>query len=293
MRHKNIRINGTNVSYVQAGQGPVVLLLHGLGASKVTWTCNVEPLAQAGFTVLALDLPGHGDSDKPRHLSYDPLNAAKLIYDFSRALGVDRLSLVGSSAGGLMVGLFALEHPEMTDRLVLVGSGGLGKQLPWFLRAISLPVVGDLFYLPGLYKKMGATKRIFYRPPPFVDEVIDELQRVRTLPGARRAALRSIRSSIDYSGLRRHRYIVDRLKDSPVPLMTVWGENDIIIPISHAHRLRRELPDSAMHIIPECGHWPHMEKADQFNRLLLEFLERSSVDVAAPRLDAVRRPAPA
>ena len=293
MRHENIVLNGTNVSYVQAGRGPVVLLLHGLGASRVTWSCNVEPLAEAGFTVLAVDLPGHGDSDKPFHLSYDPISGARLLYDFARALGVDRLSLVGSSAGGLMVGLFALEHPEMTDRLVLVGSGGLGKKLPWFLRFISLPVLGELFYQPYFYQKMGATKRIFYRPPPFVDEVISELQRVRSLPGARRAALRSIRSSIDYSGLRRQRYIVDRLKESPVPLMTVWGENDIIIPISHAHRLRRELPDSTIHIIPECGHWPHMEKADQFNRLLVEFLERPVVDKAALRLAAAPRPAPA
>ena len=243
--------------------------------------------------MLALDLPGHGDSDKPFHLSYDPISGARLLYDFARALDVDRLSLVGSSAGGLMVGLFALEHPEMTDRLVLVGSGGLGKKLPWFLRLISLPVMGELFYQPYLYQKMGATKRIFYRPPPFVDEVIDELQRVRALPGARRAALRSIRSSIDYSGLRRHRYIVDRLKDSPVPLMTVWGENDIIIPISHAHRLRRELPDSTIHIIPECGHWPHMEKADQFNRLLVGFLPNPAEDEAALPLNGVQQRAPA
>ena len=83
MRHENIVLNGTNVSYVQAGQGPVVLLLHGLGASRVTWSCNVEPLAEAGFTVLALDLPGHGDSDKHFHLSYDPISGAPPALRFS------------------------------------------------------------------------------------------------------------------------------------------------------------------------------------------------------------------
>ena len=216
-QHKNIVLNGVNVRYVQAGQGPVVLMLHGLGASMVTWSRNIEPLAEAGFTVLALDLPGHGDSDKPDHLSYDPVSGAQLLYDFARALDVERLSLVGSSAGGLMVGLLTLDHPEIVDRLVLVGSGGLGKRVSWFLRFISLPVVGDLFYQPWIHQRMGVTKRIFYKPPSFVDEVLSELHRVRSLPGSRRAALRSIRSSVNYFGLRRHRYIVDRLKESPVP----------------------------------------------------------------------------
>ena len=255
-----------------------MLLLHGLGASSATWSRNIEPLAEAGFTVLALDLPGHGDSDKPGHLSYDPISGAQLLYDFAKTLSVERWSLVGSSAGGLIAGLFALDHPEIVDRLVLVGSGGLGKSVSWFLRIISLPVLGELLYQPWLHDKMGLTKKIFYKPPPFVDEVLGELHRTRSLPGSRRAALSAIRSSINYFGLRRHRNIVDRLKESPVPLMTVWGEQDIIIPISHADRIRRELPNSTVHTMPECGHWPHMEKPDEFNHLLTTFLRRATVD---------------
>ena len=256
--------------------------MHGLGASLVTWSRNIEPLAEAGFTVLAPDLPGHGDSDKPGHLSYDPLSGAQLLHDFARALGVERLSLVGSSAGGLMVGLFALEYPEIVDRLVLVGSGGLGKRVSCFLRMISLPILGDLFYQPWLHQRMGTTKRIFYQPPPFMDEVLTELHRVRSLPGSKRAALRSIRSSINYFVLKRHRYIVDRLKECPVPLMTVWGEKDIIIPISQADMVRRELPNSIVHTMPECGHWPHMEKPEEFNRLLTTFLRNATVDGTGP-----------
>ena len=259
-----------------------MLMLHGLGASSVTWSRNIEPLAEAGFTVLALDLPGHGDSDKPDHLSYDPVSGAQLLYDFARALGVERLSLVGSSAGGLMVGLFALEHPEIVERLVLVGSGGLGRRVSWFLRFIFLPVLGDLLYQPWIHYRIGVTKRIFYTLPPFVDEVLSELHRVRSLPGSRRAALCAIRSSINYFGLKRHRYIVDRLKESPVPLLTVWGEKDIIIPVSHADMIRRELPNSTVHTMPECGHWPHMEKPDEFNHLLPTFLRHATVDGTGP-----------
>ena len=275
---KNVTLGGIKVGYVRTGQGPVVLFLHGVGASLVTWCRNVEPLADAGFTVVALDLPGHGDSDKPKHLSYDPVSGAKLIEDFSDALGIGRLSLVGSSAGGLIAGLFALEHPQRVERMVLVASGGLGRKVSWFLRLISLPLVGELAYRPSIFHRVGISKRIFHRSSPFLDQVLTELRRVRTLPGARRAVLQAIRSSVNCLGLRSQHYILDRLKDSPVPLMTVWGEEDIIIPVSNADLVRRELPNSVVRTFPQCGHWPHMEQADAFNDLLIRFLKGRLAD---------------
>jgi 4,5:9,10-diseco-3-hydroxy-5,9,17-trioxoandrosta-1(10),2-diene-4-oate hydrolase len=279
--HKSLVLGKLNVHYVQAGQGPVVLLLHGLGTSLVTWSRNIEPLAAAGFTVLAPDLPGHGDSDKPAHLSYDPVDGARLIHQFLQSLGVERVSLVGNSAGGLVVGLFALSHPEKVDRLVLVASGGLGRRVSWFLRVFSLPVLGELLYQPQL-QNVDISKRIFYQAPPFLDEIMAEMYRVRALPGVRRAGLRAIRSSINFLGLRQNRYILPRLKQSPVPLLTVWGREDNIIPVSHARLVRQELPHSVVRIMPQCGHWPHMEKAEQFNDLLIRFLRGALDDGTHP-----------
>jgi pimeloyl-ACP methyl ester carboxylesterase len=279
--HKRVVLGGLNVHYVQAGQGPVVLLLHGLGTSLVTWSRNIEPLAAAGFTVLAPDLPGHGDSDKPAHLSYDPVDGARLIHQFLQSLGVARVSLVGNSAGGLVVGLFALSHPENVDRLVLVASGGLGRRVSWFLRVFSLPVLGELLYQPQL-QNVDISKRIFYQAPPFLDEIMAEMYRVRALPGVRRAGLRAIRSSINFLGLRQNRYILPRLKQLPVPLLTVWGREDNIIPVSHARLVREELPHSLVRIMPQCGHWPHMEKAEQFNDLLIRFLRGALDDGTQP-----------
>ena len=270
--HKTLSVWGLNVRYVQAGEGPVVLLLHGLGTSLLTWYCNIDALADAGYRVIAPDLPGYGDSDKPSHLDYGPESAANFVYDFSQELGLDRFSLVGSSAGGLIAGLFALEYPEMVEKMVLVGSGGFGRKVSWFLRVMSLPVVGDLIYQPWLNNKMEATKYLFYRPPAILEELLPEMNRVKLLPGARAAMLRSIRSSINLWGLRKEGYILERLKASPVPLMTVWGADDIIIPVSHAEAVRRELPESVVRIIPECGHWPQMEKPGQFNPILTGFL---------------------
>ena len=280
--HKTVSIWGLNVHYVQAGEGPVVLLLHGLAASLLTWYCNVDALVDAGYTVVAPDLPGFGDSDTPSHLDYDPLSAATFVHDFSQKLGLNKFSLVGSSAGGLVAGLFALENPGMVDKMVLVGSAGFGREVSWFLRLVSVPVLGDLLYQPWLNNKVGVSKYLFYRPPEVLEELLPEMNRVKLLPGARTATLRSLRSSINIWGLSRQAYILDRLKGSDVPLMTVWGAEDIIIPVSHAEVARRVLPNSVVRVIPQCGHWPHMEQPGQLNPMLTSFLGGDPVQSAQP-----------
>ena len=106
------------------------------------------------------------------------------------------------------------------------------------------------------------------------------MNRMELLPGEREAVLRSIRSSISLRGVRKEGYILERLKGSEVPLMTIWGENDRIIPVRHADDVRRELPDSVVRVIPECGHWPQMEKPDQFNPMLISFLQGDPIQTA-------------
>jgi pimeloyl-ACP methyl ester carboxylesterase len=270
--YKTISVWGLNIRYVEAGDGPVVLLLHGLADSLLSWYCNIDALADAGYRVIAPDLPGSGGSDKPDHLEYDPDSAADFVYDFTQELHVERFSLVGSSAGGLISGLFALEHPEMVEKMALVGSGGFGRRVSWLLRAVLVPVLGDIVYQPWVNEKMGITKRLFHRPPPILDELLLQMNHMRQLPGARAAVLRGIRSSITLRGVRKAAYILDRLKSSDVPLMTVWGAEDRIIPVQHAEDVRRELPGSIVEVIPECGHWPQMEKPSVFNPMLIDFL---------------------
>ena len=267
-----LNIDGVKVHYVQQGQGPAVLLLHGLGTSLVTWAQNIQPLAAAGYRVVALDLPGHGDSDKPRHLSYDPSTGARLVHRVLHALGVERASLVGNSAGGLIVGMYALAYPKQVERLVLVSAGGLGRQVAWFLRMFSLPGVGELLYQPQWQSGVDLSRRISYQVPSFRDQVLPEMRRVRSLPGSRRATLQALRSSVDLFGQRRSRYILPSLRQLPAPLLTVWGEEDNILPVHHAEAVRQALPDSLVHTIPQCGHWPHMERPEEFNTLLVKFL---------------------
>ena len=276
LEHKRVNLAGVNVHYAQAGEGPVVLLVHGLGTSSVTWGHNIEPIAAAGYTVLAPDLPGYGDSDKPRWLSYSPEAGARLIHDFLDALGVDRVSLVGNSAGGLISGLFALDHPLRVERLVLVASGGLGRDVSWALRILSVPVLGELIYQPMLLRMLGVGNRLFYRPPAFPEGFLPGPERLD--PESRRATIKAIRSGITLFGQKKRCRIIDRLAGLAVPIMTVWGTEDRYIPVSHAHLISRVLPRSEVRTITECGHWPHMERADEFNALLIRFLEAGPDD---------------
>ena len=268
---KFVDIGGVKVHYIDVGEGPAVLLLHGLGTSLITWQRNVAPLVDAGYRVLALDLPGHGDSDKPRTLSYDPISGANLLRQFLDLREVERASLVGSSAGGLVVGQFSIAYPDLVDRMVLVAAGGLGREVCWYLRLMSVPFLGELIYQPGLQNPIDLSKRIFYQEPPFLKEVLPEMLRVRNMPGARYAAIQAVRSSINLLGLRKQQYILDQLTGLSKPLMAVWGEEDNIIPAVHAEEVRRAIPHSLVRVLPQCGHWPHMEKSDEFNDLLVQF----------------------
>jgi pimeloyl-ACP methyl ester carboxylesterase len=150
--HQTLTLHGHSISYVQKGSGPVLLLIHGMAGALDTWRSVIEPLADQA-TVLAVDLPGHGSSS-PGGGDYSLGALAAFLRDVLMALGHDRVTLVGHSLGGGIAMQFSYQFPEMTERLVLVSSGGLGLEVNPALRAASLPGA-DLF----LSLTAGATKR--------------------------------------------------------------------------------------------------------------------------------------
>ena len=273
---EDVTVDGINVRYAIAGSGPAVLLIHGLASSMITWYCNMDALADAGFTVIAVDLPGYGDSELADHHDYAPESAARFLASFATELGIDRFSVVGNSAGGLIAGITALEYPDRVDSVVLVAAAGLGRRLSWPLRLISIPVVGELIYKPHMIGKAAIIKRIFFRPPTILDDIMPEMLRVRCLPHAPQVMLRSVRSGVNLLGLRPKHKLLHRLRDLPVPVLAVWGAEDQVIPPVKAEDVRRALPNGSIHVLSECGHWPHMEKPEEFNRILTDFLSRPS-----------------
>ena len=122
--HRFVTVDGIRTHYVAAGEGEPLLLLHGLGASLMAWALNIEPLSQK-FSVYAIDIPGHGDSEKP-DIDYQLPTAVDFVREFMNVLGIERASIAGSSMGGMIALRTAVEFPELVDRLVLVDAAGLG-----------------------------------------------------------------------------------------------------------------------------------------------------------------------
>ena len=246
----------------------MAVLVHGVGASSVVWRENISALART-HAVYAVDLPGHGKSSKPRDLDYGAVSGAHFLARFMDVLGVRSATLIGNSAGGLVTALCALSYPQRVERLVLVDTAGLGREISWFLRLASLPFVGELLHTPNIRTTRNLIKSTFYEPRSVNDDVVKEMVAIRNLPEAKRAVLKALRSAISPLGLRKPMMILQRLRGLEKPLLLVWGREDRIIPVSHAYRAARVLPHCELHVIPHCGHWPQMERPEEFNRLVL------------------------
>ena len=283
-RHHDVTVEGLRTHYVAAGQGPPILLLHGLGASAIVWRENIDALSMH-YAVYALDLPGHGDSDKPA-ASYTVQIGVRVLIGFLDALGLAQAALVGSSMGGALAVATALEHPQRVSRLVLVDAAGLGREVAPYLRVGSLPLVGEVFNRPwfGMTNKM--LRGVFHNKRLATVELEEELERTRSSPGARQAELRILRHGVNLLGVRPHTVFQGRLPALKMPVLLVWGARDTVLPVAHAYAAFRMLSTARLVVYPDCGHWPQMERAAEFNRMVGEFL-RGGEDRAPPQPPAL------
>jgi 4,5:9,10-diseco-3-hydroxy-5,9,17-trioxoandrosta-1(10),2-diene-4-oate hydrolase len=188
-------------------------------------------------------------------------------------LGIEEASLIGNSGGGSISTMFSLRHPERVDRLVLVDSGGLGRSVSWFLRIASLPLVGKLLHLHTIDSDRALVASIFHKPRPIDPEIARELRRARNSWHTRMAVVQAIRAGFNIFGVKKELILLDQLEKLDVPLFIVWGEKDGILPVSHALEASQRLPNAKLHIMRGCGHWPHMESPEEFNRVAIQFLE--------------------
>jgi pimeloyl-ACP methyl ester carboxylesterase len=270
-----IVLHGHRVFYRSAGSGPVIVLVHGITSTSATWA-NVLPYLAEQFTVIAPDLLGHGESAKPRG-DYSLGAYASGVRDLLIALGHDRATFVGHSLGGGVAMQLAYQFPEHCDRLVLVSSGGLGREIGLLLRAATLP--GSELVLPLLVNDqlIGAGRavgRLLGRIGLRVHTDVGEVLRghASLSDGATRSAfLHTLRTIVDPWGQRVD--ASDRLYlAKAVPFLLVWGERDPIIPVGHARAAHRLVPGSRLEIFPNAGHFPHLDDPLRFVRLLNEFM---------------------
>ena len=269
-KSRYVTVDGIDTHYVVAGQGPPLLLVHGLGASVVTWRDNIGPLSNA-FQVYAIDLPGHGDTDKP-DFDYAADAIVDFIMGFAQSLNLDRPGIIGNSIGGALGMMTAIRYPELVSRLILVSSASLGREVSIYLRLVSLPILGDVLESSSV----GGTKfmlyKVFHDRSFATEELVEELFRCRRMPGAKKAVVRVIRNTINLLGVRKEHILVDKLECLKLPVMIVWGAQDQILPVSHAYRASKAAAHVRLQVFDQCGHWPHIEKASEFNSLVLKFL---------------------
>jgi pimeloyl-ACP methyl ester carboxylesterase len=276
IRSKCANALGQRIAYQEAGpaSGPVVVLLHGLASDSDTWDRAIAPLAECGLRVIAVDLIGHGRSDKPAG-TYLLDDFAVSLDAFFAAIGLSEVTICGHSLGGAIAIHFGYHYPRHVRRLVLVSAGGLGREVHPMLRAAALPGASGLVglamrpRLARLYRRPALHRALHLTPDNVVN--LRRAGRALTDSAGRRAFFASLRGVIEPTG-QRGSFIEMKYLADHVPTMIVWSERDGVIPVTHARAVREHLPGSRLVVFPGGGHEPHRRHAPDFAAAVAEFV---------------------
>ena len=265
------RVNGARIRYWREGDGQPVLFVHGLGASVELWLPNVLGLRHC-LTALAVDLPGFGRSERGT-MPYSLPNGARFLRDFVDALGFERVSLVGNSMGGVLCLQYALAYPERLDRLVLIASAGLGRELSGSLRMLGLPGVSWLLLKRSRPDWVEPGLRSCLADPWCISA---EYVQLCTAASGHRQAMASfveaVRVGVTLRGQHPRIVLRDRLHTIRAPTLLIWGQQDTVIPVHHAYAARERLHDASLVVLENCGHCPQIEHPARVNGILEQFL---------------------
>jgi pimeloyl-ACP methyl ester carboxylesterase len=243
--------------YLEAGSGPPLLLIHGLGSSAMQdWGRLVGPLGRH-FHVYAPDLPGFGRSERPPEADYSISMQVEAVRDFMDAVGLDRARVAGISMGGWIVSRLASESPERVERLVVVDGAGMESD------GSDIPADALLPRDEEGVRRLIATVR--HAPPPTPSFVVrDILARRLREEWVIRRALESMRDGDDW--------LDGTLASADMPVLVIWGKHDVLIPLDYGIALQGEFPNAQLEVLDGCGHVPIADCPDEFDRVLLEFL---------------------
>jgi len=283
---REVELHGHRVIYREAGSGPPVVLIHGMLNSSRHWRRVALALAQR-HRVIAPDLIGHGDSATPRG-DYSLGAHAAVIRDLLVSIGVERATIVGHSLGGGIAMVFFWQFPQRTERLALVSSGGLGREVSPLLRSAALPGAAGLLAVAAHRRVLdglaGAGAALRGRGRDEGKQLEAIARALRPLQGrpAQAAFLHTLRAVIDGRGQRVS--AADRLYLlRTIPFLVVWGERDGTIPLAHGRAAHAAVPGSRLVTLPRAAHFPHLEDPDGLAAALADFL---ATTVPSPIPDA-------
>ena len=276
------RINGMRVHYQEAGEenAPAIVLIHGFISSTLIWSDVFLPLADAGFRVIAIDMPGYGYSEKPADGQYTIDWQAHTIVSLLDRLEIDTATIVGASYGGAVAATIALDYPERVERLVLVGTVSNDDILRQpMVRVARLPLVGDVVTPLYLGSRWVLRKRVadMYRRTglPVDERKLAARHHLLATANVHRAMVRSMR-----------RWSAERISREAnlirVPTLIVWGEADSHLPLSDGVRLRDRIPGSRLIVFRNCGHLPPAEQPEKFVQALTQFCNNAEMQSAQP-----------
>jgi pimeloyl-ACP methyl ester carboxylesterase len=257
---KEVLVFGQKIHYLEAGTGPTVILLHGLGGSTQVWQFNIAALAER-YHVVVPDQIGFGKSDKPL-VNYRIRTYVDFLDQFCKQLRIDRATLVGNSMGGWIAAMFTASFPDRVDKLVLVDAAGYAPRKDLDTR---------IFFGLNPTTREGMkvlVAKVFYNKAFQTDAAIDQAIAARLAAGDG-YTINSITESI----IRGEDFLDDVVKTIKRPTLIIWGRQDGLVPLPEGERFNKDIAGSKMIVFDECGHVPNVEKPAEFNAAVLKFLE--------------------
>ncbi len=271
---------GLRTRYWEAGEGPPVILLHGIGAHAGFWRVSIPELSDS-YRVIAPDLCGSGRSEAPREVSRAVLGG--WLAEFIDAVGASPASLVANSMGGGIALATSLDHREKVRALVLVDAAGLGRNVGYVFRVASIPVVGE-FVTPSDAKGIRRELlRLSYDDDWLSDDLIAETEELAQIKACKRFFFKTLRWGVScFGGMRPVTVVADELPSLSIPVRIIWGRQDGVFPVKLAKMAVERIPGADLVVMDRCGHLPHLERPEEFNAHVLQFLRSALRPAAAP-----------
>jgi pimeloyl-ACP methyl ester carboxylesterase len=274
MSEKYVLVDGISIRYVVSGSGPPVLLIHGLGEFLESWLSNIDALSEY-FTVYAIDLPGHGLSEGSKE-DYSLAFVVRFITGFSDVMGIQRTSLIGRSLGGPICLRVAMDFPEKVDRLVLVSSGGFGREVPLTYRLAALPLLSDILLGPPVIFNKATLRfgmrRQFHNLETIPEEWIEAALKYLKMPKRNETIRNMLKTNTSIGSRRLKETVAPKMPLVETPTLIIHGTQDKLVPIGHVHSVSNLIPQARLEIIDDCGHNPQLEKPEEFNERVIAFL---------------------